>query len=332
MSVKTRKLGRNLTVSEIGLGCMTIGKDYSENSKREAIKIIRRAYELGVTMFDTAELYAEGKNESLVGEALHPFRDKIIIATKCGVMFESGHISGNVSGKMIMDSRPETIRKSLEGSLKRLQTDYIDLYYIHRVDPKVQIEIVAQTMADLHKEGKILNWGISEPGMMTLRKAHAVFPVAAIESEYNMMWREPEQEILPALEELGIGLVPYRPLARGFLTGASDGMYLNDAKNTRFDEKNLAANMALKTFVQDLAEKKNVSAAQISLAWLLAQKNFIVPIPGTSKLERMEENINATNIIFTDKELINIRELLEQIPIYGERYDPESDNGKSVRR
>ena len=330
--MKSRTLGKNLTVSEIGLGCMTIGKDYSNEAKQEAIKIIRRAYEVGVTMFDTAELYAEGKNESLVGEALKPFRDKVAIATKCGVMFEAGHVSGNVSGKMIMNSRPEKIRSSIEGSLKRLQTDYIDLYYIHRVDPKIPIETVAQAMEELYKEGKILNWGISEPSMTTLRKAHEIFPVAAIESEYNMMWREPEQEILPTLEELGIGLVPYRPLARGFLTGASDGMYLNDAKNTRFDEKNLTANMALKNFVQDLAAKKNVSAAQLSLAWLLAQKDFIVPIPGTSKIERMEENVNATNIIFTDEELKNIRELLEQIPIYGERYDPESDNGKSVRR
>ena len=330
--MKNRTLGKNLTVSEIGLGCMTIGKDYSNEAKQEAIKIIRRAYEVGVTMFDTAELYAEGKNESLVGEALKPFRDKVAIATKCGVMFEAGHVSGNVSGKMIMDSRPEKIRSSIEGSLKRLQTDYIDLYYIHRVDPKIPIETVAQAMEELYKEGKILNWGISEPSMTTLRKAHEIFPVAAIESEYNMMWREPEQEILPTLEELEIGLVPYRPLARGFLTGASDGMYLNDAKNTRFDEKNLTANMALKNFVQDLAAKKNVSAAQLSLAWLLAQKDFIVPIPGTSKIERMEENVNATNIIFTDEELKNIRELLEQIPIYGERYDPESDNGKSVRR
>ncbi|MBR1657398.1 MAG: aldo/keto reductase [Synergistaceae bacterium] len=330
--MKKRKLGKNLTVSEIGLGCMTIGRDYSSEAKQEAVRIIRRAYDLGVTMFDTAELYAEGRNETLAGEALKPFRDKVVIATKCGVMFEAGHVSGNASGKMIMDSRPEKIRSSIEGSLKRLQTDYIDLYYIHRVDPKVPIETVAQTMAELHREGKILNWGISEPSMETLRKAHEVFPVSAVESEYNMMWREPEQEILPTLEELGVGLVPYRPLARGFLTGASDGMYLHDAKNTRFDWKNLAANMALKNFVQDLAAEKNVSAAQISLAWLLAQKDFIVPIPGTSKMERMEENVNAANVSFTDEELKNIRELLEQIPIYGERYDPESDNGKSVRR
>lgn len=331
--MRQRKLGENLIVSEIGLGCMTLGKDYSEQAKQDAINIIRRAYELGVTMFDTAELYGGNfRNESLVGEALKPIRDKVAIATKCGVMFEAEHVSGNVSGKMIMDSRPEVIVKSLEGSLIRLQTDYVDLYYIHRVDPNVPIEIVAQTMSKLHKEGKILNWGISEPSMNTLKKAHAIFPVAAIESEYNMMWREPEQEILPTLEEFNIGLVPYRPLARGFLTGASDGMYLNDAKNTRFDEKNLAANMALKNFVQDLAVKKNISAAQLSLAWLLAQKPFIVPIPGTSKLSRMEENVKAADVSFTDEELKNIRELLEQIPIYGERYDPESDNGKSVRR
>ena len=330
--MKSRMLGKNLAVSEIGLGCMTVGKDYSDDAKREAVRIIRRAYEMGVTMFDTAELYAEGRNESLVGEALKPIRDKVKIATKCGVSFEPGHVSGNASGKMIMDSRPDTIIKSLEGSLRRLQTDYVDLYYIHRVDPNIPIETVAQTMKHLHSEGKILNWGISEPNMITLRKAHEVFPVAAIESEYNMMWREPEQEILPTLEELGVGLVPYRPLARGFLTGASDGMYLNDARNTRFDEKNLAANMALKVFVQDLAAEKNVSAAQLSLAWLLAQKPFIVPIPGTSKLDRMEENVKAAEVSFTDEEMKNIRELLERIPIYGERYDPESDNGKSVRR
>ena len=328
-----RTLGKNLIVSEIGLGCMTLGKDYSNEARQEAIRIIRRAYELGVTMFDTAELYGGNyRNESLVGEALKPFRDKVVIATKCGVMFEAGHVSGNVSGKMIMDSRPETIMKSVEGSLRRLQTDYIDLYYIHRVDPNVPIEVVAQTMAKLHEEGKILNWGISEPNMETLKKANAVFPVAAIESEYNMMWREPEQEILPTLEALGIGLVPYRPLARGFLTDSAEGMFLNDAKNTRFDEKNLAANMALKDCLRELAAEKQVSAAQLSLAWLLAQKPFIVPIPGTSKIERTEENVKAANVTFTDEELKRIRKLLEEIPIYGERYDPESDNGKSVRK
>ena len=331
--MKTRTLGKNgLKVSEIGLGCMTIGKDYSDENKQQAIKIIREAYELGVTMFDTAELYADTKNENLVGEALEPIRDKVVIATKCGVQFEPGHISGHASGRMIIDSRPEVIRKSLEGSLKRLRTDYIDLYYVHRVDPNVPIETVAETMKELHVQGKILNWGISEPSMETLKKANSVFPVVAIESEYNMMWREPEQEILPTLEELGTGLVPYRPLARGFLTGASEGMYLHDAKNTRFDEKNLAANMALKNCLNDLAAEKSVTGAQLALAWLLAQKDFIVPIPGTSSMERMRENVKAAEISFTANELKNIRELLEQIPIYGERYDPESDNGQSVRK
>lgn len=285
--MKKRTLGNNgLIVSEIGLGCMTIGKDYSDDNCKAAIAIIRKAYESGITMFDTAELYGgDGRNESLVGEALKPIRKNIIIATKCGVKFKGSH--------MLIDSRPETIRKSIEGSLKRLQTDYIDLYYTHRVDPKVPIEEVAETMAELYKEGKILNWGISEPNMETLKRANAVFPVAAVESEYNMMWREPEQEILPTLEELGIGLVPYRPLARGFLTDTAEGMFLQGAKNTRFDEKNIQANMELKTFVQKLAVERNVTAAQLALAWLLAQKPFIVPIPGTSKMERMEENVKA---------------------------------------
>ncbi|MDE7170918.1 MAG: aldo/keto reductase [Oscillospiraceae bacterium] len=213
-----RILGKSkLEVSAIGLGCMTIGRDYSTDSKAQAIKIIRKAYEQGITMFDTAELYGGGgRNESLVGEALKPIRDDVVIATKCGVKFQFGH--------MLIDSSPKKIRRAVEGSLKRLQTDRIDLYYTHRVDPKVPIETVAETMAQLHTEGKILNWGISEPSMETLRKANAVFPVTAIESEYNMMWREPEEEILPMLEEMGIGLVPYRPLARGFLTDAAEGI------------------------------------------------------------------------------------------------------------
>ncbi|MCM1200134.1 MAG: aldo/keto reductase, partial [Bacteroides fragilis] len=261
---------------------------------------------------------------SLVGEALKPVRDKVVIATKCGVRFIDGH--------MVMNSTPEVIRESVEGSLKRLQTDHIDLYYTHRVDPNVPIEVVAETMAALHKEGKILHWGISEPNMDTLRRANEVFPVTAIESEYNMMWREPEQEILPTLEELCIGLVPYRPLARGFLTEAMEGMFLEGARNTRFDEKNLPANMELKRCLQKLAEEKQVSAAQLALAWLLAQKPFIVPIPGTSKMERIEENVKAAEITFTDAEHKNIRGLLENITIVGERYDPDSENGQSVRR
>ncbi len=305
---------------------MTIGKDYSEDSRKEAIQIIRRAYDLGVTMFDTAELYGGllGRNESLVGEALKPVRDHVVIATKCGVRFENGH--------MKINSDPAVIRQSVEGSLRRLQTDHIDLYYTHRVDPNRPIEETAEVMAQLHKEGKILHWGISEPNMDTLQKANAVFPVSAIESEYNMMWREPEQAILPVLEELGIGLVPYRPLARGFLSDRNSGMYLEGAKNTRFDEKNLPANMALKELVQKLAQEKQITAAQLSLAWLIAQKPFIVPIPGTSSIERMEENVRSARVLFTQSELDAIHTALEQIEIIGERYDPESENGKSVRK
>lgn len=323
--MKYRTLGKNgLKISAIGLGCMTIGRDYSNDSKEEAIKIIRRACDMGVTMFDTAELYSDGKNESLVGEALKPVRDKVTIATKCGVRFINGH--------MVMNSSPEIIRESVEGSLKRLQTDYIDLYYTHRVDPNVPIETVAETMEKLHKEGKILHWGISEPNMDTLRRADKVFPVTAIESEYNMMWREPEQAIFPTLEELGIGLVPYRPLARGFLTDSAKGMFLESAKNTRFDEKNLPTNMVLKKALRNLAEAIEVTAAQLALVWLLAQKPYIVPIPGTSKMESLEENLKAADISFTEDELRTIRELLESITIVGERYDPNSENGKSVRR
>lgn len=324
--MKQRVLGKNgLTVSAIGLGCMTIGKDYSEESKMEAIKIIRTAYENGITMFDTAELYGGGgRNESLVGEALKPIRDKVAIATKHGVSFTGGH--------MVMDSRPEMIRKAVEGSLKRLQTDYIDLYYTHRVDPKVPIEEVAGTMEQLYKEGKILNWGISEPGMETLRKANAVFPVAAIESEYNMMWREPEQEIFPTLEELGIGLVPYRPLARGFLSDSDTGMFLEGAENTRFDKKNLPTNMKLKKLVQKLAAEKGISAAQFALGWLIMQRSYIVPIPGISRMERMLENVRVPEIAFTEEEIAAVNALLDEIEIAGERYDPQSENGQSVRK
>lgn len=330
--MNTRTLGRNLSVSEIALGCMTVGKSYSPEDKHNAITIIRKAYELGINFFDTAELYAEGKNESLVGEALKPIREHVIIATKCGVSFEPGHISGRASGTMTMDSSPETIRASLEGSLKRLGTDYIDLYYIHRVDSSRPIEEAAQTMKELHSEGKILHWGISEPSMQTLKKAHKIFPVAAIESEYNMMWREPESEIFPVLEELNIGLVAYRPLARGFLSDARDAMFLHDAANTRFDSENLKANMKLREYLYALAQEKEVTPAQTALAWVLAQRPYIVPIPGTSNLQRMEENAGAANIAFTPEELKTIRDHLDKIPVHGERYDPESDNGKSVRK
>ena len=324
--MKKRKLGKNLEVSAIGMGCMTVGKSYSSNDKKEATAIIRKAHELGITMFDTAEIYGGNhRNESLVGEALKPIRNKVKIATKCGITF-------GITGRMTMNSSRKNIRNSIEGSLKRLQTDYVDLYYIHRVDQNTPIEEVAETMKELHQEGKILNWGISEPSMDTLRRAHAVFPVAAIESEYNMMWREPEEEILPTLEELGVGLVPYRPLARGFLTDVVDGVFLQHAKNTRFDEKNLKNNMALKECLQNLAKEKQVTAAQLALAWLLYQKPFIVPIPGVTKMERISENAAAVDIELTADELAHIKSLLDAIVITGERYDPDSDNGKSVRK
>ncbi len=280
---------------------------------------------------DTAECYTginnDGSisyNEELVGEALKTVRGNVVLATKFGVYFTADGLQ--------TDSRPETIRKSVEGSLKRLGTDTIDLYYQHRIDPRVEPEIVAGVMKELIQEGKILHWGISEPNMNTLRRAHAVFPVTAIESEYNMMWREPEEEILPTLEELGIGLVPYRPLARGFLTDVLNGVYLQGAANTRFDEENLKNNMALRDLLQKLSAEKQITSAQLALAWLLAQKNFIVPIPGITKIERIHENAKASEIELTSEELSHINSLLDKIVITGERYDPGSDNGKSVRK
>lgn len=324
--MQQRTLGQTgLQVAAMGLGCMTIGRDYSSDSRAEAIRIIRRAAELGVTLFDTAEIYGpDNQNELLVGEALAPIRSQVVIATKCGIRFEGGH--------MQVDNRPETIRSSIERSLRRLRTDYVDLYYLHRIDPSTPIEAAAETMAQLQKEGKIRHWGISEPSMDTLRRANAVFPVAAVESEYSMMWREPEEAVLPTLEELGVGLTPYRPLARGFLTDVEGGAYLQGAANTRFDAENLPANLALRTLLQQLAREKQVTAAQLALAWLLAQKPFIVPIPGISRMERMEENVRAAEVSLSAQELDAIRKLLDQIEIKGTRYDPDSDNGRSVRK
>lgn len=323
--MEKRKLGINgLEVSAIGLGCMTLGKDYSPESKKHGIKMIQRAYDLGVTMFDTAEVYAEGENEKLVGEALHSVRDKVAIATKCGIRFENG--------EMIKDASEKNVRASLEAALKRLNTDYVDLLYIHRVDPEAPIEETAEAMKKLNKEGKLLNWGISEPSMEMLRRANAVFPVAAIENEYSMMWRYPEEEILPTLEELSIGLVPYRPLAEGFLTNGNDGMFSGGlgVKDTRFSEENMKNNIKLRECLHDLATSKGATAAQVALGWLLYQKPFIVPIPGTSKMSRMEENIDAANITFTNEELATIRGLLDKIEITGARYKPGTASARSV--
>lgn len=325
--MKTRTLGNNgLEVSEIGLGTMTVGKTYSIEDRKNAIDLIRKAKDYGVTFFDTAECYgpSTGLNEELVGEAIEPFRNEIKLATKTGVRFIDGH--------MEIDSSPRRIREAIEGSLKRLRSDHIDLYYTHRVDPKIPIEEVAGVMSDLYEEGKILNWGISEPSMETLRRAHAVFPVSAIESEYSMMWREPEESLFPTLEELGIGLVPYRPLARGFLTDVDEGMFLQDAKNTRFDEKYLKANMALKDLLRKLAQEKQMTPSQLALSWILHQRPYIVPIPGTSKIENLENNIGASEVELTADEINQINELLNEIEIQGERYDPQSENGQSVRK
>mgnify|MGYP004667122571 CR=1 FL=1 len=323
--MKKRKLGiHGLEVSEIGLGCMTLGKDYSSESKKYGIEMMRRAYDLGVTMFDTAVVYGNGSNEILVGEALHDIRDKVCIATKCGICFKNG--------EMIKDGSEKAIRESLEASLKRLNTDYVDLLYMHRVGTTTPIEETAEAMAKLYKEGKILSWGISEPTMELLRRAHEVFPLAAIENEYSMMWRYPEEEVLPILEELSIGLVPYRPLAEGFLTNGTDGMYAGGAgvKGTRFSEESIKTNMALRECLHDLASQKGATAAQVALAWLLHQKPFIVPIPGTSKMTRMEENIGAANITFTSDELSTIRGLLDKIKIVGARYKPGTASANSV--
>jgi len=322
--MKKRILGNSgLEVSAIGLGCMGMSHGYgTPGDKQEMISLLHSAVEKGVTFFDTAEVYVYGSdnNEELVGEGLKPYRDKIVLATKCGIKM--------VDGKQVVDGKPEGIRKSIEGSLKRLQTDYIDLYYLHRVDPNVPIEDVAETMKDLMKQGKIRHWGLSEAGVQTIRRAHAVCPLAAVESEYSMWWREPEKELIPTLEELGIGFVPFSPLGKGFLTGQFD-------KNTKFGEGDLRpiyprfsaeameANQILVDFVKNFAKEKNVTPAQIALAWILAQKPWIVPIPGTRKLERLEENLGGADVELTAEDLARINEALGKIPITGNRYPEE---------
>ncbi len=317
-----RKLGNTgLEVSAMGLGCMGLTFAYGPaTEKQEAIKLIRHAYELGINFFDTAEAYGPFKNEELLREALAPFRDKVVIATKFG--FENGDATKGV------DSRPEHIREVAEASLKRLGTDRIDLFYQHRVDPNVPIEDVAGTIKDLVQEGKVLHWGLSEAGISTIRRAHAVLPVAAVQNEYSLWWRRPEEELIPVLEELGIGLVPFSPLGKGFLTGRfnkdskfGDGDFRSIVP--RFTPDALEANQALVDLLQDVAAKKNATAAQIALAWLLAQKPWIVPIPGTTKLHRLEENIGGTAISMTEDELNSINTALEKIQVTGDRY-PEA--------
>ena len=315
--MQKRKIG-DLEVSAIGLGCMGMSHGYGEPSdKKEMISLIHKAIDLGVTFFDTAEVYGPFTNEELVGEALKPFKNKVVIATKFGIKLENF--------KQVLDAKPETIRKSVEGSLKRLNIEAIDLYYLHRVDPNTPIEEVASTIKDLIKEGKVKYWGLSEAGANTIRKANSVCKLTAIQSEYSMMWREPEKEIIPLLEELNIGFVPFAPLGRGFLTGMLDKNSTfknNDFRSIvpRFEKENLEANQVLVELIKEIANKKNITLPQVALAWVLAQKSFIVPIPGTRNLERLKDNISSADVLLTEEELKDINEALSKIVIQGERY------------
>lgn len=317
--MKKRILGSNgLEVSAMGLGCMGMSFGYGPaHDKKEMISLIGKAVEKGITFFDTAECYGPFLNEELVGEALAPYRDKVVIATKFG--FKEGIV---VQG---LDSRPERIRAVAEASLKRLRTDVIDLFYQHRVDPEVPMEDVAGTVKDLIREGKVKHFGLSEAGVQSIRKAHAVQPVTAVQSEYSLWWREPEKELLPTLEELGIGFVPFSPLGKGFLTGAineNTQFDKTDFRNTvpRFSEENRKANQVMVELISEIAKEKNAAPAQIALAWLLARKPWIVPIPGTTKLNRLEENIGAAEVILSGEDLQKMEQAASKIAIAGARY------------
>jgi aryl-alcohol dehydrogenase-like predicted oxidoreductase len=319
--MKTRKLGNSqLEVSAIGFGCMGLSHGYGPATDRQAaIALIRAAVDRGVTFFDTAEVYGPYLNEEVVGEALAPMRAKVVIATKFGFTF------GDDNRQQILNSRPEHIRWAVEGSLKRLRTDVIDLLYQHRVDPDVPIEDVAGTVRDLIAEGKVKHFGLSEAGAQTMRRAHAVQPVTALQSEYSLWWREPETEILPTLEELGIGFVPFSPLGKGFLTGAiKEGTTFgsDDFRSVvpRFSQEALQANQVLVDRLGQIASAHGATPAQIALAWLLAQKPWIVPIPGTTKLHRLEENLGAAAVKLSDDDLRTIANVLEQVRIQGDRY------------
>jgi aryl-alcohol dehydrogenase-like predicted oxidoreductase len=317
--MQKRKLGNNnLEVSAIGLGCMGLSYGYGPAAdKQQAITLIRSAFERGVTFFDTAEAYGPFANEELLGEALAPFREQVVIATKFG--FESGKVEAG------LNSKPEHIKEVAEAALKRLNTEFIDLFYQHRVDPNVPIEDVAGAVKDLIRQGKVRHFGLSEAGVQTIRRAHAVQPVTALQSEYSLWWREPEKEVLPTLEELGIGFVPFSPLGKGFLTGAI-------SENTKFDStdfRNIVprftpearkANQALVDLLGEIAAKKHATPAQIALAWLLARKPWIVPIPGTTKLKRLAENIGAAGVDLTPDDLRDIEGALSGITVQGDRY------------
>src|ERR1700675_2375009 len=318
--MQKRKLGKtNLEVSAIGLGCMGMSFAYGPAiDRRQGISLIRAAVERGVTFFDTAEIYGPFTNEDLVGEALAPFRKDVVIATKFGFRIENGKHAG-------LDSRPEHIKQVAEASLKRLKTEVIDLFYQHRVDPNVPIEDVAGAVKDLIHQGKVKHFGLSEAGVGTIRRAHKVQPVAALQSEYSLWWREPEAEVIPALEELGIGFVPFSPLGKGFLTGkiSEDTQFdKTDFRNVvpRFTPENRKMNQGLVDLIGRFAQQKKVTPAQIALAWLLAQKPWIVPIPGTTKLERLIENTAAADVVLTPDDLGEIDRAASQISVQGERY------------
>lgn len=323
--MQKRSLGKSgLEVSSIGLGCMGMSHGYGPSpDKKEMISLIHAAIDRGVNFFDTAEVYGPYVNEELVGEALAPFKGNVVIATKFGIKI--------VDGKQVVESKPEQIRQSVEGSLKRLNVEAIDLYYQHRVDPDVPIEEVAGTVKDLIQEGKVKHWGLSEAGVKTIRRAHLVHPLTAIQSEYSMMWRSPEEELLPTLQELGIGFVPFSPLGKGFLTGKIDKNATfgnSDFRSIvpRFTPENLEANQVLIDLINKIAAGKNATPAQISLAWVLAQKSWIVPIPGTRKLDRLEENLGAVDVELTTQELSDLKEALSKIEISGDRYPSEYAN------
>jgi len=322
--MQKRKLGKSgLEVSALGLGCMGISFGFGPAiDKKDGITLIRAAVERGVTFFDTAEVYGAYTNEELVGEALALFRRQVAIATKFGFRIDA---AGKQAG---LDSRPEHIKEVAEASLKRLKTDVIDLLYQHRVDPNVPIEDVAGAVKDLIQQGKVKHFGLSEAGVKVIRRAHAVHPVAALQSEYSLFWREPEEEILPTLEELGIGFVPFSPLGKGFLTGAINQDTQFDKTDfrsivPRFTRENRRANQALVDLLSKFAQRKKATPAQIALAWLLAQKPWIVPIPGTTKLHRLEENVGAANVLLTPEDLRQMDEAASQIAVVGERY-PEA--------
>jgi aryl-alcohol dehydrogenase-like predicted oxidoreductase len=320
--MQKRKLGNNgLEVSALGMGCMGLSFGYGPaTDKTDAIKLLRAAFESGVTFFDTAEVYGPYTNEELLGEAVLPFRNEVVIATKFGfkdAMTASG-----------LDSRPETIKAVVEASLRRLRTDRIDLLYQHRVDPNVPIEEVAGAIKDLIQQGKVKHMGLSEAGVETIRRAHAVQPLTALQSEYSLFWREPEKEILPALEELGIGFVPFSPLGKGFLTGAIDEntqFDKTDFRNIvpRFSQENRKSNQSIVAVVREIAVQKNATPAQIALAWLLAQKSWIAPIPGTTKLHRLQENVGAAKINLSEEDLTEIHNAVSRIEVQGARY-PEN--------